>query len=82
MCRHYAARGMYPWMRQLEESLENPLSVHFQNEWLLATPGHITQQLLAMHVNVHKPQGRRDLCLHSRWTCQLIFGNADIILQL
>jgi hypothetical protein len=62
--------------------LGKPASVHFRNEWPLASFGHITQQLLALHVDVHKPQGRRGLCLRSRWTRQLISGIADVIKQL
>ncbi len=64
------------------EGLEDPLPVHLRNEWPLATSGHVTQQLLSMHVNVHKLQGRRRCSLLGQWTSQLILGNASIVQQL
>jgi hypothetical protein len=48
---------MYSQKRQRMEGLEQLLPVNLWNEWPLVTPGHITEQLMAEHIIVHKPQG-------------------------
>jgi hypothetical protein len=54
----------------------NSLPVHFWNERLLATHGHVEQQLMAAHVKMQKLQRGERCCLLWGWTCQLVFGNA------
>jgi hypothetical protein len=81
-CRHQPTCGKCLRMRQLLEGPEDPLPVQLRNEWPLATPGHIAEQLFSMHVNVHQPQRRRGHSLLCKWTNQLIFGNAGIVQQL
>jgi hypothetical protein len=73
---------MCPGMRHLVESPEDPLPVHLRNDWPLATSGHVAQQLLTMHINVHKPQGRRGRSLLVQRICHLVLSNASTVQQL
>jgi hypothetical protein len=58
------------------------ISVQLQDEWPLATSGHVAQQSMALRINMQKLQRGRGLSLSSRWTCQLVLGNTDIVQQL